>query len=79
MVLCAVAFFPWFLPRETTSGLIGRWQLTENGWKGKLARKIAPWLDRYFHDPWGTEQCHVIFELEDAARTVLYFKGELDD
>jgi hypothetical protein len=77
MVLCAILFLPWFLPRETTSGLIGRWHEREVGWKHRFALRAAPWLDERFHAPFGIESCVDIYRLEEASREALYLRGEL--
>lgn len=78
IALCAVLFLPWFYPRETTSGIIGRWLSQETGWRHRFARRVAPWIDRLFHAPMGVETCEETFRLEAAAREALYLRGELD-
>lgn len=77
MALCAVVFLPWFLPRETTSGLIGRWVAQENDWRHVFALRVAPWIDWLFHEPFGIESCLLIYDREEAARRALYIRGEL--
>lgn len=77
MNLCAVLFFPWFYPRETTSGLLGRWLVTETGRKHRFALAVAPVIDALFHTPWGLESCEDTYRLEQAARESLYLRGEL--
>lgn len=77
MVLCAIAFLPWFLPRETTSGLLGRWLSRETGRRLVFARRVAPVIDALFHTPFGLESCAATFRLEEAAREALYIRGEL--
>lgn len=77
MVTCATLFFPCFLPRETVSGITGRWLMTEVGRKRRFAKRLAPWLDRLFHRPGGMETCVEVYQLEEAAREALYVRGEL--
>lgn len=78
VLLCAVLFAPWFLPRETTSGLIGRWLTTERGWKRRTAVWMHLHLDRLFHRPFNMETCVEVYRLEEEARRALYRRGELD-
>jgi len=73
----AVFFFPWFLPRETISGLMGRWSVTERGLRARVALRTVPLIDAIFHRPFGMEDCVRIYELEEAARRALYVRGEL--
>lgn len=68
-VVCATVFFPWFRPRETVSGLMGRWRAEESGWKYRLGRCVANHLDRTIHC---TETCYQVYLLEEQARRVLY-------
>lgn len=77
MILCAAVFFPWFLPRESTSGLLGRWLAKETGWKQSFAIFMSPIIDRIFHKPFGMESCIETHFLEEAAREALYIRGEL--
>jgi hypothetical protein len=74
MMLCALVFLPWFLPRETVCGLAGRWAATEGGWKRGLGRRLAWAFDRTIH---GAEPCGQVYEMERAARVALYVRGEL--
>jgi hypothetical protein len=70
MLLCSLIFFPWARPRETVSGLVGRWCRTEGGWKLAFAKRVAPavnWL--YSFEP---NHCIVTHEVEHEAHTVLY-------
>ena len=77
MVLCALLFLPWFLPRETVCGLMGRWQMTGHGWRWKIGNAGALFFNAVLHtDP--DEDCAIIYQMEDAARRELYRKGELD-
>ena len=77
LLFFAVVFLPWHYPRETTSGLMGRWLSTETGRKHRFAKAVAPCLDRWFHEPMGVETCSQVYVLEQAARDALYIKGEL--
>ena len=77
MVLCSIIFFHWFVPRETISGLLGRWQMTETGKRHVFANRIAPVIDRIFHKPFDLESCVDTYALEQAAREALYIRGEL--
>ena len=72
--VCATIFFPWFRPRETVSGLMGRWCATERGWKLALARPMVRLLNSTIHC---VETCHRVYELEEEARRVLYQPHEL--
>lgn len=70
MAACAIVFLPWALPRETISGLLGRWISTEFGWKrvaGLLLGAIADWI--YFWEP---DHCVEVYKCEHRAREVLY-------
>jgi hypothetical protein len=78
MLLCAAVFFPWFYPRETVSGLLGRWQVVETGRRHRFANQIAPVIDYLFHAPFGLESCIDTHALEQAAREALYVRGELN-
>jgi hypothetical protein len=70
MALCALLFAPWAQPRETISGLIGRWCLTEAGWKRGLGCRAARLIDRLYW--WETDHCRQVFHVEQKAREVLY-------
>lgn len=70
MALCAVVFLPWSLPRETISGLLGRWISTERGWKrvvGLVFGAVADYI--YFWEP---AHCVEVYKCEHRAREVLY-------
>lgn len=69
MMVCALLFAPWALPRETVSGLLGRWKCGK-GWKRKFA-VVASWIvDRIYF--WEPDHCVMVFRCEAQARTVLY-------
>lgn len=71
-LLAATLLFPWALPRETVSGLIGRWLSTERGWKRRVAAFVASWVDALVHLPLGLESCVEHYELEERARRAIY-------
>ena len=70
MSVCAIVFMPWARPRETISGLLGRWRHTERGWKRKFARRACPVVDRLYW--WDKNHCEEVYRLEQGARKVLY-------
>jgi hypothetical protein len=70
MALCAVLFVPWALPRETISGLIGRWA-QGSGKKAKFARHAAKVIDRIYF--WEPNHCKVTAEQEAEARKALRY------
>ena len=79
MTLCAVLFLPWFLPRETVSGLMGRWSLRIYGTRRQVGRAVSRFLDGVIHPVVGTtETCVQIHRMERAARKLLYVEGETD-
>lgn len=69
MALCAVLFAPWVLPRETISGLLGRWQ-SESGWKRKVASIGSLIADAIYF--WEPDHCRETYLIEQRARDVLY-------
>jgi len=70
MALCAVIFLPWALPRETVSGLAGRWLATGSKWQRAIAGVVVPVVDAlYFMD---RDHCAEVYRLEQAARATLY-------
>jgi hypothetical protein len=70
MALCSVVFIAWALPRETISGLLGRWETTERGLKYRFA-VIGSWLvDRIYF--WEPDHCVAVYVDEEKARAVLY-------
>ncbi len=73
MTICALIFMPWAKPRETISGLLGRWSMTEGGlkwWFGWAASAVVDWI--YFWEP---DHCASVYVVENAARAVLYPEG----
>lgn len=70
MMVCAIVFAPWALPRETVSGLMGRWRETESGWRARVGR-VGAWLvDRLYF--WEPNHCAEIYRIEMRAREILY-------
>lgn len=74
MLLCAILFCPWVLPRETISGLLGRWYVMEDDncrWRFACAGR---WLvDRLYF--WEPNHCIEVFKCERQARAFLYPEG----
>lgn len=70
MALCAVVFLPWALPRETISGLLGRWMATECGWKRAVGLALGFVADRIYW--WEPAHCIEVYKCEHRAREVLY-------
>lgn len=70
MLFCSVVFLAWALPRETVSGLLGRWLTTEAGWKGKFAIPAVWLVDRLYW--WEPDHCRSVYRMEEAARAALY-------
>lgn len=70
MALCAVAFSPWALPRETVSGFLGRWISTERGVKRWAALLLGALVDYIYF--WEPDHCVEVYKCEAKAREVLY-------
>ena len=70
MTLCAVLFLPWAEPRETISGLLGRWCETETGRKQRVGCWLARLVDRLYF--WEKDHCREVFRVEHKVREVLY-------
>jgi hypothetical protein len=70
MSVCAIIFMPWAKPRETISGLLGRWRDTETGWKQRFAARACPVVDFLYW--WDKDHCREVFRVEHEARLVLY-------
>ncbi len=70
MGVCAVVFAPWAAPRETISGLMGRWTATELGWKFLVGYTVGGIIDRIYF--WEPDHCLETFASEHNAREVLY-------
>ena len=70
MMVCALVFAPWALPRETVSGLLGRWKCG----KGRIKRPFAvgaSWVVDHIYF-WEPNHCVEVFLCESEARRVLY-------
>lgn len=70
MATCALLFMPWALPRETVSGLLGRWMATGNRLQRLVATPLAAIADRIYF--WEPGHCKFVYEVEAEARKVLY-------
>lgn len=72
MALCSL--IPGAKPRETVSGLMGRWYATDNKAQREIAALMTILIDLiYFFEP---DHCAEVYRLEDEARRVLYGKGK---
>ena len=70
MMLCAVIFAPWARPRETISGLLGRWKVENTGPKKWFAVTVSWVVDRIYF--WEPNHCVEVYLCEVDARKVLY-------
>jgi hypothetical protein len=70
MAACALVFAPWAYPRETISGLLGRWLVTEIGWKRAFASVASRIVDAVYF--WEVDHCRGVFQVERDAREILY-------
>lgn len=70
MALCAVLFAPWALPRETISGILGRWKVEEKRTKRKVAGVVGCVVDTIYF--WEPDHCVEIYKCERRAREILY-------
>lgn len=70
MAVCALVFVFWALPRETISGLLGRWELTETGWRRGVGLALSSVVDLIYF--WEPNHCAEVFRAEAEARAVLY-------
>lgn len=70
MLVCAVVFAPWALPRETVSGLLGRWQKRERGVKALIGRALGAVVNLIYF--WEPNHCVEVFIAEEKAREILY-------
>jgi hypothetical protein len=69
-LVASIVFFWWARPRETISGLIGRWYMTESGWKRKFSRAVCPVVNKLY--AWEPNHCVVTHDVEAQAHNVLY-------
>jgi hypothetical protein len=66
MTVCAVVFAPWALPRETISGLMGRWAI-----EGRRAGRVGSVvIDAIYW--WEPHHCYITAMLEHELRRALY-------
>lgn len=70
MLVAAIVFLPWAMPRETISGVLGRWKLTEHGLRGHVGRFLSWFVDRLYW--WDYNHCEEVYRVEQEAREVLY-------
>lgn len=72
MMVCAIVFAPWALPRETVSGLLGRWEtrLPKRSLRRYFAIVATAIVDRLYF--WEPNHCVEVFLCEHDARRVLY-------
>jgi len=70
MAVCAILFMPWALPRETVSGLLGRWKCGHRGVKKSVADAVSWVVDRIYF--WEPNHCIEVYKCEAEARKVLY-------
>lgn len=73
MLLAAMLFLPWILPRETISGFIGRCYVMGNGIVSALAALPMLAIDAVFF--WERNHCIEVFKCERQARAFLYPEG----
>lgn len=70
MLVCSLLFLPWALPRETVSGLLGRWKSEESGMKYGFADYAAVVVDALYF--WEPNHCVEVYLQERDARKALY-------
>ena len=70
MLTCAVVFFWDCRPRETISGLLGRWKVHGNRAQRAFSGPAAWLVDRLYW--WEPDHCVAVFHEELAARRQLY-------
>ena len=75
MLVCALLFMPWALPRETISGLLGRWANTEDGWKEKVGFWGSIIVDRIHMDKL---HCELTYRDEQWMRDKFYPENNYD-
>ena len=70
-LLCALMFFPWAQPRETISGITGRWLTDGKKWQIACASFFVKPID------WAHETGHCVdtYLREQAMRAALYSKS----
>lgn len=70
MLVCAIVFAPWALPRETVSGLLGRWKSGRHPARRRFAVGASWVVDRIYW--WEPNHCVEVYRCESQARAVLY-------
>lgn len=70
ILACSILFIAWAKPRETISGLMGRWATTEEGWKRGFAGAAAWMIDCLYW--WDRDHCRENARQEAEARKALY-------
>lgn len=70
MAVCAVIFATWALPRETVSGLLGRWKSGRKGLKKAFGKSASVVVDAIYF--WEPNHCVEVYKCEAEARKVLY-------
>lgn len=70
MLLCAVVFAPWALPRETISGFLGRLKSNSKGAAKFFAVMASVVPDAIYF--WETDHCVEVYRVEEKAREILY-------
>lgn len=70
MMTAAVVFFWDAQPRETVSGVLGRWKVKGGPIRRAVARPLAWVVDRIYW--WEPNHCVQIYHEEHAARLQLY-------
>lgn len=70
MLVCSVVFAPWALPRETVSGILGRWMTTESGRRLRVGIALGRAVDLIYF--WEKNHCVEVFRLEAQSREILY-------
>lgn len=66
MLAVSILFAPWSMPRETLSGLAGRWSASGVGWQSKFGLAAAVIIDLFHpHEP---DHCMVTAAMEAEAR-----------
>ena len=68
MLLCSLLFFPWAQPRETISGLTGRWLTEGKSWQIACASFLVKPIDKAHY----SGHCVSTYIYEKAMRVGLY-------
>lgn len=71
-LLCSLLFFPWAQPRETISGITGRWLIEGETWQIACASFLVKPID-WAHRP---NHCVDTYLAEQAMQTALYRESE---